>query len=126
VSAVYRYPDEETAKVIIDDLGMLVRDAGALSSAIARPQAVVWGTEAYEGLHMKAAALMDAVNRSHPLFDGNKRLSFLLVWRLYDLNGYRLHPTDVVEADVFIRSVGGDHVPLEEIAKWLEDRVTER
>ena len=48
------------------------------------------------------------------------------MWRLYDLNGYRLHPTDVVEADVFIRSVGGDHVPLEEIAKWLEDRVTER
>ncbi len=34
----YLHPDEDAAKVTIDEIGMLVRDAGALSSALGRPQ----------------------------------------------------------------------------------------
>lgn len=120
------YPDMDTARVIIDTLGLHVRDAGALASAIERPGQVVWGVEAYPDLHLKAAALLDAINRSHPLIDGNKRLSFLLMVRLYDLNGYDFLE-DPAANDTFIRhQFGADHLPLEAIASWLAHRVIAR
>lgn len=112
--------DMEAALDFCELLGLYIRDEGALASALARPAAVVWGVEAYEGLHAKAAALLDALNRSHPLLDGNKRLSWTMTDVLYRLNGHRLvaEPRDV---DRSVRSVGGDdHLTLEEIAAWLE------
>lgn len=116
----FLYPDMEDALYVCERAGLYIRDEGALASALARPGSVVWGTEAYEGIHLKGAALLDAVNRSHPLLDGNKRLSWTLVDAFYDMNGYRL-TVDPDEGDRFVRSVGGDdHLTLEEIAGWLE------
>lgn len=114
------YPTPDTAKRICDRFGLHVRDAGALASALARPSQVVWGVEAYPGIHAKAAALLDAVNRSHPLHDGNKRLSWLLVAAFYEVNGFSLL-TEPVEGDEFVRTVGGDeHLDLGELTGWLE------
>lgn len=114
------YVDMEDALDFCELLGLYIRDEGALASALARPAAVVWGVEAYEGLHLKAAALLDALNRSHPLLDGNKRLSWTMTDVLYRLNGFRL-VADPHEVDRFVRAVGGDeHLPLEDVATWLE------
>lgn len=114
------YPSVDTARRFCDALGLQIRDVGALSSAVARPAQVVWGVEAYVGIHRKGAALLDAVNRSHPLHDGNKRLSWLLVATFYDVNGYDLI-VRAIDGDTFIRSVGGDeHLDLEVVADWLE------
>lgn len=55
----------------------IVRDIGALESAVFRPTATVFGQEAYPTDDLKVAALMDAISRSHPLSDGNKRLALL-------------------------------------------------
>jgi death-on-curing protein len=66
--------------------------------------------------------LLDAVNRSHPLLDGNKRLSILLVMLLYRLNGFDL-AVDPVEGDAFIRRVASaPHLELDEIEAWLSGR----
>jgi len=54
----------------------LVRDAGLLASAAARPQTTVFGEDAYPSLEEKAAALLHALARNHPLVDGNKRLAW--------------------------------------------------
>ncbi|MFC4613339.1 type II toxin-antitoxin system death-on-curing family toxin [Cellulomonas algicola] len=114
------YPDMEDALYVCERAGLYIRDEGALASALARPGSVVWGSEAYVGIHLKGAALLDAVNRSHPLLDGNKRLSWTLVDAFCDMNGYRL-TVDPDEGDAFVRSVGGDeHLALEDIAAWLE------
>lgn len=114
------YVDMEDALDFCELLGLYIRDEGALASALARPAAVVWGVEAYEGLHLKAAALLDALNRSHPLLDGNKRLSWTMTDVLYRLNGFRL-VADPHEVDRFVRAVGGDeHLLLEDVATWLE------
>ena len=114
------YPDMEDALYVCERANLFIRDEGALASALARPGSVVWGTEAYEGIHLKGAALLDAINRSHPLLDGNKRLSWTLVDAFYDMNGYRL-TVDPVEGDTFVRSVGSEeHLALEDIAAWLE------
>ena len=121
----FAYPELADAQDICERLALHVRDAGALASAIDRPSVDVWGEEAYEGIHRKGAALLDAINRSHPLLDGNKRLSILLVMLLYRLNGFGLH-IDPTEGDEFIRQVAGDGRPdLDKIAAWLADRCQE-
>ncbi|MCC2314073.1 type II toxin-antitoxin system death-on-curing family toxin [Cellulomonas xiejunii] len=119
------YPTLDTAGRICDRFGLHIRDAGALASALARPSQVVWGAEAYVGLHLKAAALLDAINRSHPLHDGNKRLSWVLVASFYEVNGCSL-VVEPSEGDAFIRGVGGDdHLDLEQIGAWLAEHVVE-
>lgn len=116
------YPDLADAQGVCERLGLHVRDAGALASAISRPCQVVWGVEAYPTLHLKAAALLDAVNRSLPLHDGNERLSVVLTILLYALNGVAIE-IDPAEGDAFIRTVGGDeHLDLEGVASWLAAR----
>ncbi|BDO41106.1 Fic family protein [Cellulomonas sp. NTE-D12] len=120
------YPELADAQDICDQLGLHIRDAGALASAVARPAVVVWGEEAYPSIHLKAAALLDGINCSHPLLDGNKRLSILLVMLLYQLNGLNLH-VDPAEGDCFIRDVaGGRRLELDKTAAWLADRCHSR
>ena len=51
-----------------------VRDYGLLESALARPRTDLFGTEAYQELAEKAAALLHSITRNHALVDDNKRL----------------------------------------------------
>jgi len=47
-----------------------VRDYGLLESALARPQATAFGSDAYPGLDAKAAALLHSLASNHALIDG--------------------------------------------------------
>lgn len=49
-----------------------VGDFGLLDAAVARPQATVYGVDAYPDLYTKAAALLQSLARNHALVDGNK------------------------------------------------------
>ncbi|HVF77559.1 MAG TPA: type II toxin-antitoxin system death-on-curing family toxin [Solirubrobacteraceae bacterium] len=73
-------------------LGMapVVRDHGLLESALARSQTTVFGTDAYSGIHEKAAALLHSLASSHALVDGNKRLALAATIAFYGINGFRL------------------------------------
>jgi prophage maintenance system killer protein len=51
-----------------------VRDLGLLDAAVHRPQASMFGEDAYPSLVEKAAALMHSIVCNHALVDGNKRL----------------------------------------------------
>jgi hypothetical protein len=53
----------------------VVRDAGLLKPASARPQATVSGRGAYPTLEDKAAALTHSIARNHALVEGSKRLA---------------------------------------------------
>lgn len=57
-----------------------VRDVGLLDSAAHRPTTTLFGADAYPGLPLKAAVLMESLVRNHPLVDGNKRLGWLATW----------------------------------------------
>lgn len=118
--STFEYPTMEDALYFCEVLELYIRDIGALDSALARPASVVWGHEAYEGIHRKGAALLDAINRSRPLLDGNKRLSWTMVDTFYSLNGLRL-TVDPDEGDEIVRAVGGEHIDLEKLATWLEE-----
>lgn len=104
-------------------LGQTVRDAGLLNGALARPQTFAFGVEVYPTLHLKAGALCDSLNRSHPLIDGNKRLSWLLTALFYQRNGYTLL-TDPDEGERFVLEVASGHVEVSDIGQWLELHVT--
>lgn len=84
----YLEPDQAMATVA--HLGLHVRDKGLLFSALARPSARMFGEDAYETLELKAAALFSSLAQNHPLFDGNKRLSWILTLAFLRLNGFRV------------------------------------
>jgi death on curing protein len=71
-----------------------VRDYGLLEAALARPQATVFGKDAYPDLDAKAAALLHSLTRNHALIDGNKRLALAGLIAFYGLNGHRLTLTN--------------------------------
>ncbi|MER7769695.1 type II toxin-antitoxin system death-on-curing family toxin [Kitasatospora sp. NPDC096140] len=76
-----------------------IRDLGGLLSAIARPQASVFGDDAYPDLWSKAAALGQSLARNHPLVDRNKRTAFEAMLLFLDYNGEPYtdpHPDDAV------------------------------
>lgn len=99
-----------------------IRDIGLLESAAARPQTSVFGSEAYESLLEKAAALLHSIVANHPLVDGNKRLGFLAAATFLELNGLRLADPDAVEDkayDLVIAVASGRLAEVGEIADGL-------
>lgn len=69
-----------------------VGDHGLLASAAARPQATVFGEDAYPTLVDKAAALLHSLVRNHALVDGNKRLGWAATVIFCELNDHDLAP----------------------------------
>ena len=89
------YLDIEDLLELVDDLGIgPVRDLGLLDSAAHRPSAWILGTEAYPGLDLKAATLLESIVGIHPLVDGNKRLGWLAVAVFYEINGVAFDAPD--------------------------------
>jgi death-on-curing protein len=76
-----------------------VGDYGLLESAVARPQATVFGEDAYPTIHEKAAALLQSLATNHALIDGNKRTAFVATALFYALNGR--HVPGGAEAELF-------------------------
>lgn len=97
-----------------------IRDYGLLESALARPQASVFGQDAYPELWQKAAALMESIARNHALIDGNKRLAWYATWVFLHINGHPLDANfDVDEAERFVLDVCQGALELTEIAEQL-------
>lgn len=114
----YLRPDD--VDMLVESEGWHWKERGLALSALAAPLPV-FGEEVHPGLHRKAAVLLRAINRDHPLLDGNKRLSWYLVRAFYALNGYDLYAT-ADEGDRYIRLVAGEISPsLGDIEMWLDN-----
>lgn len=98
---------------------VLVRDAGLLESALARPRASAFGQDAYPDLDHKAAALLHSLARNHALVDGNKRLALAGVITFYGLNGRRLTLTNDEAYNLVIAVARGDMDDVPVIAARL-------
>jgi death-on-curing protein len=108
------------ARLVAETGGMHgVRDIGLLESAVARPQATFDGMELYPTLFMKAAALLDSLINNHPFVDGNKRTGIAAAALLLRINGYHLTASNP-ELESFTLQVATRHLPLSQIAAWLE------
>lgn len=96
-----------------------VRDIGLLESALARPQASAFGSEAYPDLHTKAAALLHSVASNHGLVDGNKRLALAATIAFLGINGWRLTLTNDEAYDLVVAVASGELDDLQAIANSL-------
>ncbi|WBM78967.1 type II toxin-antitoxin system death-on-curing family toxin [Cryobacterium breve] len=115
---VIEYIEPEQALAVVAHLGLHIRDQGLLFSALARPSAGMFGEDAYATLELKAAALMSSLAQNHPLFDGNKRLSWILTLAFLRLNGFRVvMSTD--DAFQLVIAVAQSELDLDAIAATL-------
>ncbi|WP_242521937.1 type II toxin-antitoxin system death-on-curing family toxin [Microbacterium esteraromaticum] len=109
------YVEAEQAMAVVSRLGFHVRDQGLLLSALARPSAGMFGTDAYPSIEQKAAALLSSLSQNHTLFDGNKRLSLLLTFIFLELNGCELTFTDDEAFDLVLTAAQSE-MTVDELA----------
>lgn len=115
MTAYLRLPE---AAAIAAEMGLHVRDLGLLSSALARPESAMFGTEAYPDVLSKAAALMSSLAQNHPFFDGNKRFSWVATLTFLELNDIVI---DMPAADAFdfVLNVAQSKLGVAEVASIL-------
>ncbi len=103
-----------------------VRDYGLLESALGRPQATVFGSDAYPSLDAKAAALLHSLARGHALVDGNKRLALAALIAFYGINGRRLTLANDAAYDLVINVATGQLDSVDDIAAILSTATDSR
>lgn len=96
-----------------------VRDYGLLESALARPQASVFGEDAYPSIHQKAAALLHSLVTNHALVDGNKRLGTFAMLLFYAMNDYGVAASDDELFDLVIAIADQRMAEVDKIADML-------
>jgi death-on-curing protein len=104
--------------------GAIVRDAGLLESAAARPRATVGDADAYPDLVGKAAALLHSLARNHALLDGNKRLALAGLIVFLGVNGLRLVATNDDAYDLVMDIASGNLDDVTTIADRLRPLTT--
>lgn len=95
-----------------------IRDAGALESALHRPQ-----TGYYDTLIHEAAALLESLVQNHPFIDGNKRTAFAVVDVFLRINGYTITADSEAVYDKFIKLLEQGTFDMEHLVPWLEEIV---
>lgn len=109
-------------KVLIERYGGAtgIRDAGALESALHRPQ-----TGYYDTIVHEAAALLESLVQNHPFVDGNKRVAFAVVDVFLRINGYALTADSKTIYDSLIQFFNSDTFDMEHLVPWLQTIVVE-
>ncbi len=95
-----------------------IRDAGALDSALARPENHYHYGE--RNLFMLATMYASGIVKNHPFADGNKRTGFLAAFIFLTVNGYALQAPEA-EAVVMTQGLASSEIDEPGFAKWLED-----
>ena len=119
-----RYLTWEDVLRQVERAGWIIRDAGLLASAVARPATTVFGEDAYPSLWLKAAALCQSIDNNQALVDGNKRLAWLTTKVFLAINGQRLQASADAGEQFMLELVAG-HAELGAIAEWLRNHCTE-
>lgn len=95
-----------------------LRDAGALESALHRPQ-----TGYYDTLIHEAAALLESLIQNHPFIDGNKRVAFAVTDVFLRVNGYRITADSKTIYAALMKLFDEKTLDLEHLVSWLESIV---
>jgi death-on-curing protein len=100
-----------------------VRDAGLLTSALARPrnQAAHGDPDVFD----LAAAQAFGIIRDHPFLDGNKRTGFLAACVFLDLNGWELNASEA-EAVAAVLALATGEMEEAEFSAWLREQSVSR
>jgi len=100
-----------------------LRDAGLLSSALARPQQkVAYGKPSVFDL---AAAYAAGIIFNYPFVDGNKRTGFLAAYVFLDLNGWDMAASEV-EAVSALLALALREIDEDDFANWLKEHAVQK
>ena len=95
-----------------------VRDAGALESALHRPQ-----TGYYDTIIDEAAALLESLVQNHPFVDGNKRVAFAVVDVFLRINGYWIEANSKEIHEHVIKLFDDKAFDMAHLIPWLREIV---
>ncbi|MBX5462701.1 MAG: type II toxin-antitoxin system death-on-curing family toxin [Steroidobacteraceae bacterium] len=98
-----------------------LRDAGALESALLRPQ-----TGYYDTLIHEAAALLESLVQNHPFVDGNKRVAFAVTDVFLRINGYQITGDSQAIYAALRKFFAEQTFDMEHLVPWLESIVERR
>ena len=102
-----------------------LRDRSVLESAVARPLASAFGSDAYPTILEKIAALAHSLILNHPFVDGNKRTATAATIISLNRNGLEETWTEA-DAHRFIVEIAEGKHAVAAIAQWLEKNTTTR
>jgi death-on-curing protein len=97
---------------------------GRLEAAAAAPQAGMFGEEIYVGALEKAGALCQAIVRSHPFSDGNKRVALVALDVFLSRNGRNLTAANDQAFDV-IMSLARGEIERDTLVAWVNAHSSE-
>lgn len=92
-----------------------IRDAGALESALHRPQ-----TGYYDSIIHEAAAVLESLVQNHPFIDGNKRVAFAVVDVLLRINGHSITATSGQIHAFIMKLFERGTFDMEHLVPWLQ------
>ena len=95
-----------------------LRDAGALESAVMRPQMGY-----YDGIIEEAAALLESLAMNHPFVDGNKRIAFATADTFLRMNGYFIDCDSIRAYEHFMALFDANAFRFAELVDWLTESV---
>ncbi len=95
------------------------RDEGLLRLAVERPWMTVFGEPLFGTPFQKAAAIADAIARTHPFNDGNHRSALGAAHLVLGLFDIQLVASANEQRDS-IRGLGAGNLNVDEFAAWLE------
>ena len=96
-----------------------IRDIGLLTSLTLKPQTILFGKEAYQGIFLKAAVYLESIATYHVFLDGNKRTAIAIAARFLYMNGYTLTASNK-EVERFVLKVAVKKHSLAKIAQWFK------
>jgi death-on-curing protein len=96
-----------------------------LESAVALPQATMFGADLYPHLFQKAAALLRSIAQNQPFLDGNKRIAWIATRAFLAANGFDVHAN--ARAGLKLMTDLADRkLDVDDIAEFLAKRATAR
>lgn len=98
-----------------------LRDAGALESALHRPQ-----TGYYDTIIHQAGALLESLVQNHPFVDGNKRVAFAVADVFLRINGYSIIAESKAIYDHVMNHFAERAFDMDHLVPWLQEIVRPR
>ncbi len=107
--------------IAIEDQGgdPMLRDRGALDSAVAQPKQQFAGEHTHATIPEMAGAYAFHICKNHPFVDGNKRAALAAMLMFLSDNHWTLDATEDQAAGVILRLAAGE-LDKAQLTEWVE------
>ena len=102
-----------------------IRDKGLIQSALMRPKQLWSYQEETVDLCALAASYGYGIAKNHGFIDGNKRVSFQIMYVFLGLNGFRIIAEEVEVVKIIMELAAGE-LNEQELADWLRLHIQPR